>query len=294
MDESDLVNDLFKTILENPSAFIVDQQKDAPELLYNQRLEILSQLYEEKKLSFLIRYNQFLSKSQLEFIRDSLSHLDKDDEILYYLEKLIPSKNVNLIKQRRYSALQSLIEEGKYFNDNNMRERNPHLYEQMIGRYLSSKELSSIEDQDREESEIQRPLSTFLLRQMDKNRQEESRLEQRTEDGDDQSNDDDGFFKRIQSYNRKEDGQIQEEEEEEEEEDSDDETKETKQSQREEDEERKELLRKEFTNLMYESFLAGKDDKFDYGTVDSNSKYDPINLINRDAEDSWFDSEEPD
>ena len=45
---------------------------------------------------------------------------------------------------------------------------------------------------------------------------------------------------------------------------------------------------------MQHRFLSGKDgDYIDYASIDENSDYDANDLINQDAEDAYFDSEEP-
>lgn len=44
---------------------------------------------------------------------------------------------------------------------------------------------------------------------------------------------------------------------------------------------------------MYQSFLDGKDEFFDYGTVDDNAEYDSLDTLGRDEEENYFDSEEP-
>lgn len=43
--------------------------------------------------------------------------------------------------------------------------------------------------------------------------------------------------------------------------------------------------------FLTDRFVHGNDDDFDYSTVDSNDDYD--SLARRDAEDAWFDAEEP-
>ena len=42
---------------------------------------------------------------------------------------------------------------------------------------------------------------------------------------------------------------------------------------------------------LAERFVRGEDGDFDYGAVDGNDEYDE--LARRDAEDAWFDDEEP-
>lgn len=44
------------------------------------------------------------------------------------------------IKNRRFEALKKLITEGSYFSEEEMRKRNPLLYEQLIGQFLTEEE----------------------------------------------------------------------------------------------------------------------------------------------------------
>lgn len=45
---------------------------------------------------------------------------------------------------------------------------------------------------------------------------------------------------------------------------------------------------------MKERFLAGKDKKFDYSSVDHNTEYDDLEVLERDEEEKYFDSEDVD
>ena len=45
--------------------------------------------------------------------------------------------------------------------------------------------------------------------------------------------------------------------------------------------------------VMERRFLEGKDEDFDYGVVDENEEYDDKRAEERDAEEEWFDEEEP-
>lgn len=94
------------------------------------------------------------------------------------------------------------------------------------------------------------------------------------------------------------DGDEEDEEEEEEEFSSDDDDEEEDQSEMafppSVSDEEKSQFRAEFISHMHERFLAGKDDEFvDYADIDSDARNDPIDLMQRDAEDNYFDSEEP-
>lgn len=80
-----------------------------------------------------------------------------------------------------------------------------------------------------------------------------------------------------------------------EEEDTSDEEEEIEEESTEEiSEERKNDLKLEFTRIMKERFLAGEDKKFDYSSVDHNTEYDDLEVLERDEEEKYFDSEDVD
>ncbi|XP_065715532.2 coiled-coil domain-containing protein 97 isoform X6 [Patagioenas fasciata] len=53
------------------------------------------------------------------------------------------------------------------------------------------------------------------------------------------------------------------------------------------------LLRREFLALMYQRFLDGEDPDFDYSQVDENPDMDDLEAEAREAEERYFDTEEP-
>ena len=55
----------------------------------------------------------------------------------------------------------------------------------------------------------------------------------------------------------------------------------------------KQRLRNEFLNIMRHRFLEGLDEDFDYTDVDKNNEYDNLDILRQDAEDKYFDEEEP-
>lgn len=52
------------------------------------------------------------------------------------------------IKNRRFDALKKMVTEGTYFSEEEMRKRNPLLYEQLVGQYLSEEEKRMREEID--------------------------------------------------------------------------------------------------------------------------------------------------
>ena len=55
----------------------------------------------------------------------------------------------------------------------------------------------------------------------------------------------------------------------------------------------KKMLRGEFFAAMQSSFLEGRDKDFDYSMVDEDEAYDSLEMKQKDAEDDYFDTEEP-
>lgn len=53
------------------------------------------------------------------------------------------------VKNRRYDAMKKMIAKGSsYFTEDEMRQRNPYLYEQLVGQYLSEEERKERETPD--------------------------------------------------------------------------------------------------------------------------------------------------
>ncbi|GIY05449.1 DUF2052 domain-containing protein [Caerostris extrusa] len=156
-----------------------------------------------------------------------------------------------------------MVKEGSYFSDREMKRRNPFHYHQFIFRHLTEDErIAAYKDQNKDDR-----FSAFLIGQFERN-VENSLFEKQKE----------------------EDEAIIEEEDD----DSEDETELQEESLPQSVTPiEKTRLRNEFTNLMYESFLLGKDLEFDYSSVDNNAEYDPPEA-DLDAEDKYFedDSEE--
>ncbi|VDK57981.1 unnamed protein product [Cylicostephanus goldi] len=62
---------------------------------------------------------------------------DETDPLITFMIGQIEKRKPDAQQQktRRFLALQKLMEEGKYFSDEKMREREPYLYDVMVGKY---------------------------------------------------------------------------------------------------------------------------------------------------------------
>ena len=125
----------------NSNAIIKLQDRDEKD--FNEK-QYLDQLFKDNKKKFLERFFQYLTPDDA-FLFE-VENGDKDKLIIdYYLKKICESmgKKSAKVKNRRYEALQRLIKQGEYFDDESMKSREPLLYEEMIGKYEQSNAQSS-------------------------------------------------------------------------------------------------------------------------------------------------------
>ncbi|XP_063168301.1 coiled-coil domain-containing protein 97 [Candoia aspera] len=250
----------------NSCLAVRSQQKDEPDFTPAQKLAILRDLYRTKPLVFLERFRTALREEHLPCFR----HLSGNYEADFYCAEVrragLGKTRHTRVRNKRYAALQQLIRGGEYFSDEQMRGRDPLLYEQYIGQYLSDEELQALGNLKLEAS---CSLSGVLL-----DSYQEQVIQQRL--------------------------QVQQEQEEacEEEEEDSDHGSEGKAFDPDADEwvpddGEKAFLREEFTSRMYQRFLDGKDLDFDYSEVDENPDFDNLDIVSRDEEERYFDGEEP-
>lgn len=253
----------------NSRLAVKSQQKDEPDFTPAEKLAILRDLYHTKPLVFLERFRKALHEEHLPCFR----HISGSYEADFYCAEVrrasLGKTQHTRVRNKRYAALQQLIRGGEYFSDEQMRSRDPLLYEQYIGQYLSDEELQVLGSCKLEAS---CPLSGVLL---------DSYQEQVIQ-------------RRLQIQQEQEEACGEEDEED----DSDvDEAEATAlDSEMEEcalDEEEKALLREEFTSRMYQRFLDGKDRDFNYSEVDENPDFDNLDIVSRDEEERYFDGEDP-
>uniref|UniRef100_A0A224YK09 Coiled-coil domain-containing protein n=1 Tax=Rhipicephalus zambeziensis TaxID=60191 RepID=A0A224YK09_9ACAR len=269
--ESEVVDDAAaeqrRQILDTVAAsegFFKHQQRGEPDLSYEEKREIAEKTLDDNVPLFLQRYAKFLYREDAAYF-EALRRVDY--EVDFHVREIERrsrrgrSRELSVqTKNRRYEALERLKTGGEYFSDKEMRRRNPLLFEQMIGRYMTEKEKLDLDKMDFSTLTF----SGLLMEHIDRNevtslRRQQQDLEEATfEESDSDS---------------------------EEEELEDDATPVSATEKR--------LLRNEFMNTMYESFLSGKDKDYDYESVDNNADFDSLQTRQHDEEEKYFDAEEP-
>ncbi|XP_026106185.1 coiled-coil domain-containing protein 97 isoform X2 [Carassius auratus] len=240
---------------------VKSQQLGEPDLTLEEKKELLMDQYRSKPLVFLERYQAHLKPEHME----AFSQLSSDCRAQYYCKEIqrraSSTADHKRVRNHRYAALCALQKEGQYFSEEQMRVRDPLLYEQYIGQYLSEDEIL----QRSEEAMRSGPggLSDLLI-----NSYQEKLIQSRLEE-------------------EQEREQCAAEESEEEESD------EPGQAEWEPNAEEKAMLREEFLSQMHQRFLDGKDD-FNYSEVDENPDYDNLDIVSHDAEERYFDEDDDD
>lgn len=267
--ETTCVNAMVECIAKSGSPVKSQQLGEAEMTLPERRAELLQQ-YRSRPLVFLERYHAFLKPQYL----PAFAHVCADPRAQHY-SKVIQRRagactNKTRVRNHRYAALRALQRDGQYFSEEQMRMREPLLYEQYIGQYLTDEEVLERSQEAMRDSEPGAPgggtggLAHLLL---------------------------DSYQERL-IQNRLQEEQEREEGAQEEEEDEDDNNDAVQLQDGEPTPEEKALLRAEFISQMHRRFLDGKDKDFNYSEVDENPDYDNLDIVSRDAEDKYFDNDD--
>lgn len=168
-------------------------------------------------------------------------------------------------RNRRFEAAKRMTD---YFTEDEMKKRNPLLYERLIGRYLTEEEKAVKDRVDMSNCS----LSKIILEHLDLNRERDLKKKQRDEE---------------------EEANMEEfEESDESEADSDSDESGAAGQSKEVTDDFRQRKKEEFLKIMYQSFIDGRDLGFDYSRVDDNSEFDDLDLRERDDEDKYFDEED--
>ncbi|TRY59069.1 hypothetical protein DNTS_008390 [Danionella cerebrum] len=261
-ESSTCLSSMIETIVASGSP-VKSQQMGEPDLTLEEKKKLLLEQYRSKPLVFLERYQGHLKPEHTE----AFSHLRNDCRAQHYCTEIerraSGTAHRKKVRNQRYAALRALQKGGQYFSEEEMRVREPLLYEQYIGQYLNEEEILQ-----RSQEAMSRCPGTLtdLLISSYQEKLLQSRLEHEQET---------------------EESATQESEEEEE----DEGRAEPGQTEWEPSAEEKVLLREEFLSQMHQRFLDGKDD-FNYSEVDNNPDYDNLDIVNRDAEERYFDDDD--
>lgn len=301
-----LQSDLVEHIARDPKVFFKSQQINDPELTDDEKVAILKEVLGKSHTTFLARFGLFMKEDHLRFFEEEGQTCgyspDELYEVGYWLEKIRRSHNGGRhreVRNRRYAALKQLVQEGKYFSEMEMMQREPLLYDQLVGQYLTEKEKKARDAVGVKNDSLVAILFNGMDREKADSLKERQEQEEKIEDeaGEDE---DDGYRDKppgSPAFSRAQWGNFDDEEVE---------------RQRKVENDRasrkrnmkfstpvtaltageRDLLRDEFVGTMYSRFIAGEDEEFDYSKVDESMELDNLDIVEQDEQERYFDTEE--
>jgi Coiled-coil domain containing protein (DUF2052) len=122
------------------AACVKSEQIDDPQMDFTERVRIIEEILVSNPGRFLERFGAQLNDEHLCYFEN----LNSEDYSLNFhitqvKRRLLDTKNL-VVKNRRFAALKKLVKDGVYFNDSEMKSRNPLLYEQLVGQYMTEDE----------------------------------------------------------------------------------------------------------------------------------------------------------
>lgn len=163
-DRSISTIEMFQRLINCRDIIIKSQQQHETDLTEVEKLNYLQNIYDTNKEMFLMRYGRYLDLPDLKNFEDA----EKSSDLFYYSHKLKksldPKKSALKVKNRRYNYLKKILRDSDYFSDEEMKFRNPLLYQQYIEQYKTEEEILA----EKEKQLSQQTLSQFLFGTMDK------------------------------------------------------------------------------------------------------------------------------
>ncbi|KAF5292494.1 hypothetical protein FQR65_LT01638 [Abscondita terminalis] len=276
---------------QNKEVLCKSQQRDEIDVSVQEKIQILTELFDKSKGNFLARFGKYLTMEQLKLFENLDDSITDNYEIKFHLKNMFSTstsiKRHKQIRNKRYAALKHLITKGSYFSEVEMMKRNPLLYEHLVGRFLSNEE-KRIRDRGSNNnlnSFVHVLLDGIEKQQMEnkKKLQEEAENVRGANDFFSSDSDEECNAHLDQKPQRFLWGEIPENNE------RSPPMRIIQQVDVSITVQEKQILKEEFVSTMYEHFLDGKDEDFDYSTVDNNEEYDNLKIIEYDEEEKYFD-----
>lgn len=288
----DPINDIIDYLVRCAKISFKNAHVDESNVRTSEKIKMACNLYKRSPTEFLLQFGKYLAPHHVEYFENLQSSADDDfRECIKQLKNYHSDKTTRKrVRNRRYNALKKLQNETDYFSEKQMMYRNPLLYEQLVGQYLTNEEI-------KERDGVHNDNLTFLsmiLETVDRNDMREMKNEQmleenlqstnipNIEDDDDSKSCDSDSFRKTKQW-----GAFD--------------IPDTRPSYMPEPRKQslitapeRNLLREEFLQEMFSSFIEGRDTDVDYYSIDNDEQNDDLQQLSQDAEDSYFDSESND
>lgn len=285
----DPINDIIDYLVRCAKISFKNAHVDELEVRTSEKIKMACDIYKKSPTDFLLQFGKYLAPHHIGYFENMQSTADVSfRECIKQLKTYHSDKSrYKRVRNRRYNALQKLQNETDYFCEKQMMYRNPLLYEQLVGQYLSDEEIKERDNVDNENLTF----LSMILETVDRNEMREMKNEQMLEEDLESMKltniDEESKSNNSNNIKKKQWGDFD--------------TPDTRPSYMPEPRKQnlitapeRNLLRKEFLQEMFCSFLEGRDAEVDYNSIDNNEQYDDLEQVSQDAEDRYFDSESND
>ena len=119
------------------------QQRDEPDLTHIQKLEIANDILSKNPATFLSRFGKYLAEEDLLCFDGQCGDYMIDYQLKEIRKHLVDKNNQIKVRNRRYEAMKKMMLSGDYFSEDEMKWRNPLLYEQMVGQHLTDDDIQA-------------------------------------------------------------------------------------------------------------------------------------------------------
>ncbi|XP_052864535.1 coiled-coil domain-containing protein 97 [Anopheles cruzii] len=302
-------SEMFAHIASNAHVFYKNQQINEPEISGAEKENILRQVLSKSHGTFLSRFGLFMQEDHLRYFEQDEQTLayspDERYEIDHHLERIRRLKNGGRavdVRNRRYAALLKLCQDGSYFSEQEMMQREPLLYDQLVGQYMTERE-----KRERDASvPLPRSVVSIIYNQIDKDQAQETLHQQEQEECRQEASAkvSGGWLEESNRHSRPNSpgfprpqwGNFDDEEESRLEMRLQERHKKARERQSTPAHlmtaDERQLLRDEFNGIMYARFIAGEDKEFDYSQVDDSLEYDDLDIVEQDEQEKYFDDDE--
>lgn len=286
IEDLDPITDIVDYLVRCAKISIKTAHVNETEIRTRDKIKLACDLFRRAPTDFLLQFGKYLAPHHIEYFdnyrpeSDNSKYRECIKELKQYHSDDTRHKRV---RNRRYNALKKLQYESDYFSEKQMMYRSPLLYDQLVGQYLSEAEIKERDGVDTENLTF----LNLILETVDRNQMRQTRDQQMLEEDIESMDinrpkevdlDEDKQFKKKQ-WGEFDDGEKPESS-----------SKPEVRTQNTISAPERRLLREEFLQEMYSSFVEGRDD-IDYTTIDNNEQYDDLKQVSQDAEDKYFDSE---
>lgn len=182
-----------------------------------------------------------------------------------------------IVKNRRYAAMLKMVKDGNsYFSEDEMIRRDPALFDEIVGQYLTKAEKIARRDFDPRSS----TLVEILLDTIDQKNEHERKENEDLNTVEDENSQQDMS---EESSHEEQWGNFEGQKH----------AKERKRKSSYVTKGEREILRDEWVGLLYKNFISGKDSEFfDYSQVDDNEAYDETLENDQDCQEKYFDEDD--